>query len=158
MALARLDLESLRRQTVALWWLALFECGNRRRAEDVVYESVVSLCRQEAGGQYDPAERWSMLVIRVKSALGGSGEQGFEPPTGGANAGGTCAAADLEAVALTLAGYNGSEVAELTEVPLGEVRRRIRRGLTALGLRSGLLGVTLPEPGPQIADTAANSL
>lgn len=144
---ARADLESLRREAVSLWWLAFLECRSPSRAEEVVYESVLALCRRAGLKGAGRAERWAVLVDSVTSALGRSGDHGFEPadrdPRGGVK-GGT---ADLEALALTLGSYDGSEVAELTAIPLGEVRRRIRRGLAAVGEWAGPLGADSPTAG-----------
>lgn len=134
---ARADPEGLRRQTMALWWLALLECGNQRLAEDAVSVAVLALCRQPATEQEDPAQGWAALVSGMKSALGG-------PHSGHPHAGET---ADCEALALTLGGYDGPDVTKLTEMPLGEVRLGIRRSLTAVAgpLRAGLLGVRRPN-------------
>ncbi len=153
----RADLESLRREAVSLWWLAFLECGSRPRAEEVVYESVVALCRQAGSEGAGRAERWAVLVDSVTSALGRSGDHGFEPADRAPRAGVKGGTADLEALALTLGRYNGSEVAELTAMPLGEVRRRIRRGLAAVGDWAGLLGPDT-DSGPPLAERAARPL
>ncbi|HET9058846.1 MAG TPA: hypothetical protein VFN61_02910 [Acidimicrobiales bacterium] len=99
----------------------------------------MAVCHQARSEQDAPAGRWARLVNRVESALRGSDEHSSPGPTGRGLTGRgptgrglTADAADFQALALTLAGYNGADVAALLSVPLTEVRREIRRGLAAV--------------------------
>ena len=132
-------MDEMRRQVLALWWLAYLDSADPVGVQAEIAERTATVWRQSGEPAGPSAQFWRQLVSAVDPVLGGASECSGAKP--GARPVGELATADRNALALALSGHNVTEVAYLEQASLGDVRRRLRRGLQSCAS----LAAPLPE-------------
>lgn len=123
------DQIAVRRQVVALWWLAYLRGQDWVQAERVVVERLINSWPLLTGSPQPSSRVWREIAPTVESSFtdtnGRSQSQSALP-------GIAVTSADRLALALVLAGHDVPAVAELEEIPVREVHRRLRQALRDL--------------------------
>lgn len=113
-----------RRQLLAMWWIVRLVSD----APEPGIEGRVAAAWRQASGSAPLCQRWRQRVEAVEAAVG-------EPArsTAWVMAGRGMVPRDRAALALILGGHGMADVAYLEQIPVRDVPRRLRTGLTSLG-------------------------
>ena len=125
-----------------MWWIVRLDSD---APEHDITDRVAAMWRQASESAQPCAQRWRQLVNAVEAAVAEPARQAarFTP-------GRSLVPQDRVALALILGGCEVTEIAYLEQIPIRDVHRRLRTGLTSLG--SILLSTSTEGGNPKNSD------